>query len=939
MSPCLLMRSRGAGASLPSWMSRLAGSLAALGVVALLGPLCGCDAGQQAFAGGGGAEGHTAGGAAGSGATGNAGVAGGLANGGQVNGNGGNAGTAGVSAGGTAGTTSLTCDETAGDGLVANFAPEPDPAAAPRQYFALHLRTAAGDPVRGATVRTVGKVVYVSDDGGNVAFDEPGQVDMPVFFHVEHPGFEVPADGFGYHGAALTVTAGGTGEIVMSPTTGELGPAQGDLATRLLAEHIPSSAQCTAIRAVDASNGRGVPLVRLRAFGEEYWSDSQGFIAYCNPDHQNASVEFDVMSHGYDPNGGTAVTISTEPGTSVVLEMARRLAAERLYRLTGSGVYRDSVILGLTTPTAQPVLNGNVMGQDTVDATLYKGKLFWLWQDTDRVAYPLGNFRGTCATSELPGNGGLPASQGVDFSYFVEESGFAKPMSEDFEPGGMPVWMAGLVSVPDVAGEERLFAGYAKVGSDFTAAETGLMQFNDDSEQFERVRSDFNDYAANNPGFVRPDGYATKFTSSDGEYVYYPGRLRIPAVAEAMSDTSRYEQFTPYAENGSTELVQLASGDLDYAFRAGGRAITSDALTTAGIPPSQDLDGHTRVLSTGASVALIQTHSVFSVYRRRFLRQAQELGAWGELYHAEADTPMGPWVYAEKVITHDAYTFYNPAPHPEFIEGGGRYAFFEGTYTTFLQTTQPTPRYDYNQILYRSDLEDERVILPIPIYDLSTISETAAVGTFVSKRDLRPGAAKLAAPFLAYDRHKSGTVALHWSHASCSASRRLQVSEDPVRGAAFYALPANSQIANTVPLYEYEDGAGNYLYSIDDALVAPGFTRVNTPIARVFENPIQVALPVAEFLGDLIADAGDDQCVSLAGSSTASVTLSAANSTAPADDPITAVHWRAYPNDECQLLEGESAEIALPSGTHAIELEITTQSGLISHDTVLVTVE
>lgn len=345
-----------------------------------------------------------------------------------------------------------------------------------------------------------------------------------------------------------------------------------------------------------------------------------------------------------------------------------------------------------------------------------------------------------------------------------------------------------------------------------------------------------------------------------------------------------------------------------------------------------------RTLSTGAALTLIQTHSVWSPYRRRFLRQAQELGAWGELYHAEADTPMGPWVYAEKVITHDAYTFYNPAPHPEFIEGGGRYAFFEGTYTTFLQTTEPTPRYDYNQILYRLDLEDTRVVLPVPVYDLSSISDEHPIGTFATKQDLNPNAPKLAAPFLAFDRYTPGAVALHWSQMACGTSRRLQVSEGVVRGAAFYALSANFQIANTVPLYEYEDGTGNYIYSIDQALVAAGFTRVDPPIARVFENPIQVLLPVTDFLGDLIADAGDDQCIPLVGTDTATVTLSATNSTAPSDDPIGQFRWRLYPNDECQLLEGESVEIALPSGSHAIELEIITQSGLVSHDAVLITV-
>ncbi|MBA3700832.1 MAG: hypothetical protein H0W78_18440, partial [Planctomycetes bacterium] len=38
---------------------------------------------------------------------------------------------------------------------------------------------------------------------------------------------------------------------------------------------------------------------------------------------------------------------------------------------------------------------------------------------------------------------------------------------------------------------------------------------------------------------------------------------------------------------------------------------------------------------------------------------------------------------------------------------GKPWLFFEGTYTTlFTDNKSPTPRYDYNQILYRLDLND-----------------------------------------------------------------------------------------------------------------------------------------------------------------------------------------------------------------------------------------
>ena len=63
-----------------------------------------------------------------------------------------------------------------------------------------------------------------------------------------------------------------------------------------------------------------------------------------------------------------------------------------------------------------------------------------------------------------------------------------------------------------------------------------------------------------------------------------------------------------------------------------------------------------------------------------------------------------------KIVTHDRYSFYNPAQHAFFDEDGGRLIHFEGTYShTFSGRENRTPHYDYNQILYRLDLADPRL--------------------------------------------------------------------------------------------------------------------------------------------------------------------------------------------------------------------------------------
>jgi hypothetical protein len=81
--------------------------------------------------------------------------------------------------------------------------------------------------------------------------------------------------------------------------------------------------------------------------------------------------------------------------------------------------------------------------------------------------------------------------------------------------------------------------------------------------------------------------------------------------------------------------------------------------------------------------------------------------ALGELWYAEADAPSGPWGKAVRVLSHDNYTFYNPRLHPDFTPNGSPVLLFEGTYTAeFANHPEPTPRYNYNQILYRLDLDD-----------------------------------------------------------------------------------------------------------------------------------------------------------------------------------------------------------------------------------------
>lgn len=90
--------------------------------------------------------------------------------------------------------------------------------------------------------------------------------------------------------------------------------------------------------------------------------------------------------------------------------------------------------------------------------------------------------------------------------------------------------------------------------------------------------------------------------------------------------------------------------------------------------------------------------------------QSRGTSPLGEIWYAEATRPVGPWRGACKIVTHEKYSFYNPKQHAMFDKDDGRVIFFEGTYAnTFSGNESPTPRYNYNQIMYKLDVSHPRL--------------------------------------------------------------------------------------------------------------------------------------------------------------------------------------------------------------------------------------
>ena len=100
----------------------------------------------------------------------------------------------------------------------------------------------------------------------------------------------------------------------------------------------------------------------------------------------------------------------------------------------------------------------------------------------------------------------------------------------------------------------------------------------------------------------------------------------------------------------------------------------------------------------------------WNAHRKRWIMLAGQFGGktslLGEVWYAEADHPTGPFPKAAHVVTHDRQTFYNVCHHEFLDRAGGRLIYFEGTYTNdFSGNPHKTPRYNYNQVLYRLDLD------------------------------------------------------------------------------------------------------------------------------------------------------------------------------------------------------------------------------------------
>jgi hypothetical protein len=243
--------------------------------------------------------------------------------------------------------------------------------------------------------------------------------------------------------------------------------------------------------------------------------------------------------------------------------------------------------------------------------------------------------------------------------------------------------------------------------------------YNDERDQFERAMPIPLDFVLAPSGFSQP----ARYTDGGVEYIYfndpYPN-VRVRADIKSVKDLSSWEAFTPLATgerfNGASSKLELRDGKVVWGWKHNAQPLSAKQqreLIDAGLMKFEESPQFLADVDTGKRILLHGGSVHWNAYRKAYVMiglQGEGSSFLGEVWYAEAKQPTGPWRAAKKIVTHNKYSFYNPAHHPFFDQEGGKLIYFEGTYaTTFSGAEVGTPRYEYNQIMYRLDLSDPRL--------------------------------------------------------------------------------------------------------------------------------------------------------------------------------------------------------------------------------------
>jgi hypothetical protein len=432
-----------------------------------------------------------------------------------------------------------------------------------------------------------------------------------------------------------------------------------------------TAAEPCRIEVVDGENGWPVPLVELRTNHHvSFYTDNAGVVAFDLPELMGVETWFTVVADGYemkaDGFGYRGFRLVPEAGGNHIVKVDRTMIAKRLGRLTGAGLFAESQRFGEHPDWKE----SGILGSDSIQSAVHRGRLFWAWGDTIVPKYPLGLFHTSSATTSTSPLQSFEPPLKLALDYFRDENGKVRNVANVAPNDPGPTWVGGYVSLPAADGEPRLVGHYAKIEPPLASYRTGLCVWNDEAENFESVKVLWDKEKDGDKEPASPVGHPAIWTDAAGkEWLLFGNPLptmKMPATYEAWLDPEQWELLKPQ------EKLESADGG--------------------------------KVKPHSGSIA-------WNDYRKKwvtiFVEYFGKPSPLGEVWYAESDSPIGPWGTAVKVLSHQDYTFYNPRIHPTLTPTGSPILLFEGTYTElFSRAKKSTPRYDYNQILYRLDLDE-----------------------------------------------------------------------------------------------------------------------------------------------------------------------------------------------------------------------------------------
>jgi hypothetical protein len=367
-----------------------------------------------------------------------------------------------------------------------------------------------------------------------------------------------------------------------------------------------------------------------------------------------------------------------------------------------------------------------------------------------------------------------------------------------------------------------MVAKFARLKNLGEVLERGLVVFNDATQSFEPlVRSGVEFLPCSD------SGHAFSVDAEGRKYYYFATpfpmavRMRVRAQWDDVVDANRYEILTalePKKPAGRrAPRLNLGEPETPYRWVRFGQLTGGDASAKNSV--IEALKGETKDVSlcnmeSGKDVSPHGGTVYFNAYRQRwvavFVQQFGENSFLGDLWYAEADTPVGPWAYARKIATHKK------------------------------------PRYDYNQLMYRLNLDDPRLALPVAVYHTRDKQDARNYLLRDGVEEAGMWDSVESIPFYAVEPERafSDLVPLYAQNVPGGNKETICLivkRPDPSAAPLFYALPPSGppdENPCVVSLYEYRHAdTAQRLYSTNPQLHKKDWIRTDNPLCRVWKTP------------------------------------------------------------------------------------------------------